>query len=89
MCRHSYPSVCAAVFPHVVRDLADGAESFSGDEDVSEAVRRGNVRERLNHRLLSMSSSACSGHVGALGVRWCVESSVPRRNGWTNARHAV
>lgn len=40
LCRHDYSSVCAAVFPHVVRDMVEQAESFSGDAEVSEAINR-------------------------------------------------
>lgn len=41
LCRHDYPSVCAAVFPHVVRDMVEQADSFSGSAEVSEAYSRG------------------------------------------------
>lgn len=39
--RHSYPSVCAMVFPHVVGDMLSQADSFSADAQVSEAIERG------------------------------------------------
>ncbi|CAM9420887.1 unnamed protein product [Sphacelaria rigidula] len=40
LCRHDYTSVCAAVFPHVVQDMVEQANSFSGSADVSEAYSR-------------------------------------------------
>lgn len=43
LCRHDYTSVCAAVFPHVVQDMVEQANSFSGSADVSEAYSRGEV----------------------------------------------
>ncbi len=39
--RHSYSSVCAMVFPHVVTDMLNQANSFTGDAQVSEAIERG------------------------------------------------
>lgn len=47
LCRHDYSSVCAAVFPHVVRDMVEQAESFSGDAEVSEAINRGEVVSKM------------------------------------------
>ncbi|CAM9314604.1 unnamed protein product [Ectocarpus sp. 4 AP-2014] len=38
--RHSYPSVCAMVFPHVVGDMLSQANSFSGDAHAAEAIER-------------------------------------------------
>ncbi|CAM9355462.1 unnamed protein product [Ectocarpus fasciculatus] len=38
--RHSYPSVCAMVFPHVVGDMLGQANSFSGDAQAAEAIER-------------------------------------------------
>ncbi|CAM9434901.1 unnamed protein product [Laminaria digitata] len=40
VCRNSYPSICAMVFPHVVKDMLDQANSFEGDAQVSEAIER-------------------------------------------------
>ena len=46
MCRNSYPSICAMVFPHVVKDMLDQANSFDGDEQVSEGIERGETERR-------------------------------------------
>lgn len=43
LARHSYPSVCAMVFPHVVGDMLSQRDSFSADAEVSEAIERGKV----------------------------------------------
>ncbi|CAM9883333.1 unnamed protein product [Hapterophycus canaliculatus] len=40
LARHSYPSVCAMVFPHVVGDMLSQRDSFSGDAEISDAIER-------------------------------------------------
>lgn len=52
LARHSYPSVCAMVFPHVVGDMLSQGDSFSGDAKVSEAIERGKLFRGTPHALL-------------------------------------